>query len=48
MGIFSGIAEGVKYVGSYLMDRRGERKTIKKKKHEKKEEEGEQSEDEKA
>ena len=27
LNIFSSIAEGVKYVGSYLMDRRSERKT---------------------
>lgn len=26
LNIFSGIAEGVKYVGSYLMDRHGERR----------------------
>ncbi|OGL66221.1 hypothetical protein A3J03_04410 [Candidatus Uhrbacteria bacterium RIFCSPLOWO2_02_FULL_46_25] len=47
LNVFAGIAEGVKYVGSYLMDRRGERKTTKKKKHEKKEEAETEGEEEK-
>jgi len=39
LNIFAGIAEGVKYVGSYLVERRGERRTApqKRKKHEKEE-----------
>lgn len=41
LNIFSGIAEGVKYVGSYLMDRRSERRASspKRKKQSKDEEE---------
>lgn len=37
LNIFAGIAEGVKYVGSYLMDRRSERRASapKRRKHEK-------------
>ena len=38
LNVYSGISEGVKYVGSYLMDRRHEHKAPKKKKQEKKEE----------
>lgn len=34
LNVFAGIAEGIKYVGSYLMDHRREQKTTKKKKQE--------------
>lgn len=42
LNIFAGIAEGVKYVGNYLMDRRSERRASqpRKKKHVKGEESG--------
>ncbi|MBI4135896.1 hypothetical protein HY477_04160 [Candidatus Uhrbacteria bacterium] len=39
LNMFAGIAEGVKYVGSYLMDRRSERRARPKKKKPEKEEE---------
>lgn len=44
LSIFSGLADGVKYVVGYLMDRRGERRSTgsRRKKHEKTEEEEEQ------
>ncbi len=48
LNIFSGISEGVKYVGSYLMDRRSERRAAspRKKKTEKvKEEPGGEADD---
>lgn len=47
LNIFAGIAEGVKYVGSYLVDRRSERRASspKRKKHEKVKEEDESGEE---
>ena len=46
LNIFSGIAEGVKYVGTYLMDRRSSRRAPPKRKKQEKEEEAEENESE--
>lgn len=44
LNMFAGIAEGIKYVGSYVMDRRSSRRSAPKRKKQEKEEEAEEEE----